>query len=390
MQQGVRRMFSGAWLEEKLRQGVREGCFSSASAAFGVREHVLARASAGEAPEPRGTPDCYLSAAVPDRTHGQAGFTCGDMLAEPESGFWTVLLPGRADPARESSALSAFRRALHAEAWKIFSSPLSGEDLYRMLEIPEEVSALYSRLDREAAPFADENLVRRLLTRSEWTDAVKELETRIGGDPAHLRLLWEELRIVRTRWPEWMKAGIPEEIFRDTMRFATRYLLDDMKAYGRYGFNAGWWFPRQMAMELFRLGSLEFELLPHPEGRRISIHIPSDASLAPEAVDNSLSRFRAFAAEFFPEWKQAPFFCDSWLLSPALEDLLPPSSRILAFRRRFRVLSVDPESMGAVSWVFPGYREPSADLPEKTSLQRSMKAFLLAGGKPGWADGLME
>ena len=271
-----------------------------------------------------------------------------------------------------------------------FHNAPDGEELYGLLDIPEEVRHLFQCWDREDQPFADQLLIRRLLSRPEWDQAVKELEARIGEDPDHLRLLWEELRIARAQWPKWLQAGIPLEVYRDTMRFATRYLNDGLKAYGCYCFTAGWWFPRQLAMELFRLGSLEFELITHEEGKRVYLHIPSDASLSPEAVDDSLRRFRPFAAEFFPEWTGAPICCDSWLLSPVLEDLLPASSRILAFQHRFRILSVDRENMGAVSWVYPGYREPCDQLPENTSLQKRMKPFLLAGGKPGWAEGIMK
>ena len=73
-----------------------------------------------------------------------------------------------------------------------------------------------------------------------------------------------------------------------------------------------------------------------------------------------------------------------------LTELLPDSSRILAFQRRFTILSVDRENTGAINWVYPGHREPSEQLPEETALQRRMKPFLLAGGKPGWALGVME
>jgi len=336
-----------------------------------------------------GSPDCFFSPDVPEACFGHTGFTGTSLLVEPETGFWVLLLANRVYPTRESTALFPFRRRLHAEAWKLFREPVTGEELYTLVDIPQEVRLQFSAWDRENRPFTDEDLTRRILTRDEWADAVEELKTRIGEDPDHLRLLWEELRIARLRWPLWLRAGLPESVFRDTMAFATRYLNDGLKANGRYGFNAGWWFPRQLAMELFRLGSLEFELMPHEEGKRVYLHIPSDASLAPEAVDDSLSRFRAFAQEFYPSWTQAPMYCDSWLLSPVLGDLLPPSSRILGFQRRFRILSVDKENSGAISWVYPGHREPSDQLPENTSLQRRMKPFLLAGGKPGWAEGIM-
>jgi len=336
-----------------------------------------------------GSPDCFFSAAVPEKCFGHTGFTGTSLLVEPDSGFWVLLLTNRVYPTRESTALFPFRRKLHAEAWALFHEPMDGEEMYGRLGIPEKVRTLFAGWDREGKPFADEKTVRRILTRAEWAEAAEELKNRIGEDPDHLRLLWEELRIARQQWPAWIQKGLPESVWQDTMRFATRYLEDGRKAFGRYCFTAGWWFPRQLAMELFRLGTLEFELVPRGEERRVYLHIPSDASLAPEAVNDSIARFRAFAAEFYPEWAEALMYCDSWLLSPVLEELLPESSRILAFQHRFRILSVDRDNTGAIGWIYPGYREPSGQLPEDTGLQRRMKAFLLSGGKPGWAEGIM-
>ena len=337
-----------------------------------------------------GSPDCFFSDRVPETCFGHTGFTGTSLLVEPESGFWVLLLTNRVYPTRESFALFPFRRQLHAEAWRLFHEPMTGEELYDLLQIPAEVRALYTQWDQENRPFTDEKLMKRLLTRAEWSEAVEELNARIGEDPDHLRQLWEELRIARLQWPAWLQAGIPGSVYRDTIGFATRYLKDGKKAYGRYCFTAGWWFPRQLAMELFRLGSLEYELILREGERRVYLHIPTDASLEPEALDDSFARFRAFAAAFYPDWAEAPLYCESWLMSPVLADLLPASSRILAFQRRFRLLSEDRENTDAIGWVFPGYKEVSPGLPEETSLQKRMKALLLAGGKPGCAECIMK
>ena len=367
----------GLLRQETLRQAVR-------NYTPGMEEHR------GLGFQIAGSQGCFFSPDVPETCFGHTGFTGTSLLVEPDSGFWVLLLSNRVYPTRESTALFPFRRQLHAEAWALFHEPVTGEEMLELLDIPAEVRTLFSGWNRENRAFADPALIRRILTRAEWAEAVEELKARIGEDPDHLRLLWEELRIAQAQWPRWLQAGIPEEVFRDTMCFASRYLNDGLKAYGKYCFTAGWWFPRQLAMELFRLGNLEFELFPHEDGRRVYLHIPSDASLAPEAIDDSIARFRAFAAEYFPEWTDVPLYCDSWLLSPVLEELLPDSSRILAFQHRFRILSVNRENTGAIAWIFPGQHEPSEQLPEDTSLQKKMKAFLLSGGKPGWAEGVME
>ena len=146
---------------------------------------------------------------------------------------------------------------------------MTTEALYRLIELPEEMETLFRTWDAERTPTADAELTARLLDRSRWDEAVKELQERIGEDPDHLGIMWEELRIGAAQWPRWQEKGIPEEIYRDTMAFATRYLYDGKAAYGHWCFTAGWWFQRHLAMELFRLGSLEYERMTVEGEKRI-------------------------------------------------------------------------------------------------------------------------
>ena len=81
------------------------------------------------------------------------------------------------------------------------------------------------------------------------------------------------------------------------------------------------------------------------------------------------------------------FACDSWLLSPALKELLPEESRILQFQNRFEVKSWNKEEDAYLEWVFKRKDLPLEKLPEETSLQRKMKAYVLQGGKIGEAYG---
>ncbi len=268
---------------------------------------------------------------------------------------------------------------------------MTSQELYQLIDLPRPVREQYEKWDAENASLMDPDLERHLLCRDTWSDAYQELAARLGeADSAHLRLLWEQLGVAVRQWPRWEQAGIPLEIYRDTMAFATRYLKDGLKAWGHYCFTAGWWFPRQLAMELFRLGSLEFELIREREEPRVYLHIPTDASLAAEAIDGSFRRLRDFTARYYPAWKDADLYLDSWLMSPVLRSMLPEGSRILAFQDRFELQSVDEDSMGALEWIFPGHKEVSSELPENSSLQRAMKAFLLSGGKPGWAAGRLK
>ncbi len=263
--------------------------------------------------------------------------------------------------------------------------PLTLAQLCRRIGFPADLTERWLAYETGRTSVLDAELTRRLLCRETWDDAFKELADRLEDDPDHLLALWEEMRLACGSWDEYRRRGLPEDVFDDTMRFCTRYVIDELKASGRYRFTAGWWFPRQLALELFRLGSLEFEMAEEPEERRIYLHIPTDASLRPEDVDDSFRRWRAFMKAYYPDWQDAAWYCNSWLMSPVLSRLLPPGSRILAFQRRFEVLEVYEKNMGAVKWIWPGPDREAADLPADNTLRRAMKAFLLDGGIPGWA-----
>ena len=179
---------------------------------------------------------------------------------------------------------------------------------------------------------------------------------------------------------------LPHDVFVDTLACFTRFVREHFESLGAYGFDRGFWTTRQINARLFRLGELEYELLEDGEKRSIALHIPSDCRLEPALLDDSVDRAKKFLAAYFPAWQNAPMTCESWLLSPALKDLLPPDSRILRFQRAFDLTPcADDEREAVLQWVYrltPPQQE-NVDLhalPEGTALQKSMKRFLLSGG----------
>ena len=187
---------------------------------------------------------------------------------------------------------------------------------------------------------------------------------------------------------------IPEEIWLATMLCYPRFISEHRRSYGRDGFDRGGWTVRQAECRLFRIGELEYELFEENGRRAVSIHIPSDARLEADLLNGSVRQAETFLGEFYPEWKNLPLICGSWLLSPALKGMLPPESRIRRFQDAFDITEEDPEDTSALEWVFfiaEGQRSSVRyeNLPEDTSLQRKMKAALLAGKKPGSAGGTL-
>lgn len=186
--------------------------------------------------------------------------------------------------------------------------------------------------------------------------------------------------------------NIPEPIWVDTMKCFSRFVGEHHRSLGRYGFDRGFWTTRQVGAKLFRIGQLEYELKEEDGKKTIDLHIPSDARMDMGLLDESVARAREFLKEYFPDWAEESMECESWLLSPVLASLLPENSNILSFQRAFEMISQDPEPQDVLEWVFrltQGQQKttPLEALPEETCLQRSMKAFLLSGGRVGVAQG---
>jgi hypothetical protein len=143
-------------------------------------------------------------------------------------------------------------------------------------------------------------------------------------------------------------------------------------------------------MSIFRLGELEFEMKNIDGDKFISIHIPSDSIIELENVKESIKRAKEFFKEHYPDYANVEYRCNSWLLSPSLKKLLPPSSRILAFQSLFRIVEETYSSDGYISWVFKRKYDNFNELPEETTLQRNMKKYLLKGYRISTALGILD
>lgn len=209
--------------------------------------------------------------------------------------------------------------------------------------------------------------------------------------------------LTRRRYRE---LGIEDRIFLNTMKCIPRFLYESRELYGRWVYDRGFWTWRQTGCLLFHLGTLEFEyrkledIEPVPEGLRvgdpvISVHIPSDAHLNREALDDSYRRAeKFFSAGTINPWSEQPpraILCESWLLAPTLDLLLPETSGIRIFSSYYTRYHEQTDSNAFYRWL---YQLPSSvpyrDLPERTSLQRSLKKHLLSGGHMGMARGRLR
>jgi hypothetical protein len=260
-------------------------------------------------------------------------------------------------------------------------------ELCHLIDLPPAMTERVVAFDAGFDYSAIDAVTPRLQSRQTWEQAVKDMQQILGDDPHGVKMLTCLLRCALQSYQLYIEKGIPEVIYVDTMKFFSRFVKDHLKVHGALGFIDGWWVPRQISLNEFRIGSLEYETVETDNDRRIYIHIASDSDLSLPQLRQSYLDARKFFAKFFPVYAKADMFCESWMLCPVLNELLPATSSILAFQRSFAIDKVDPDNQGFLRWVYGRKDLQLADLPEGTSLQRKMKAHLLRGGKVGWAFG---
>lgn len=211
-----------------------------------------------------------------------------------------------------------------------------------------------------------------------------------------LRLFLEWLPVLKAQYDA---AGIPDAVFRDNLKDFSIWTEDHWTRYHKPGFAEWEWVANTLRMKIFRLGRLQFEpgvlstpvtcgSQVYPAGTPIlDVHIPAGAPLDDAAVEAALQAAPIFFRTYFHQ-QFSLFHCHSWLLSPQLNSLLPPQSRILRFQNRFSVYAEDRERQ-AEERVFGFLSDDPALYPERTSLQRTLKKAISSGMTVGMGKGVL-
>jgi hypothetical protein len=277
-------------------------------------------------------------------------------------------------------------------------------DLLQGIGLPTEVEKAVLSLERsgflqETGDFAPTTLWEKLSS----TEDVTNLQQNIGKrwkeveDPADEKgylLLACMLWAGRETLERFRALGIGDAIFYDTFQCFPRFIREHFDSFGSYGFDRGWWTWRQISMKLFKLGELEFEMIQREvdgtQVNAINVHIPSGSHISAANCKASYEQARSFFRTFYPAYGEADYVCSSWLLAPALKQLLPPISNILTFQQDYEILESEPNDQEYMMWVFKTETQEYQKLPEDTSLQSQIKKYLLEGGKVGSAYGRLR
>lgn len=183
------------------------------------------------------------------------------------------------------------------------------------------------------------------------------------------------------------KRNIPREITIETLKDINAWIKTYEKRTGKKGLQSINWLLHHYKGDLFSLGRLQFRLeksFPEvPSGEySVQTHIPQDVPLVLEECLESFVRADRFFNQYFRQYDFKYITCRSWLVNPKLSYLLDENSNIVKFMKLWTPCGeFDDNSKLAIERVFGFGFDPTkiSDAPENTTLQRNLKAYLLAG-----------
>lgn len=235
-----------------------------------------------------------------------------------------------------------------------------------------------------------EKLTDNYFDFSKLNDVTSGLKGLLGEDKGNVKFLASVLNAACKTYEKYKEKGISDEIFFDTMKCFTRFSGECLEKTGVLAFDREWWTGRQVGMHLFRIGLLEFDM-KYGDDPYIGVHIPSDSVLEYESLKASFASAREFFAKYFPEYGKCEIRCSTWLFAPEVRERLSETSRIRMFGDFFELTPTETKSNSFTIWLF-GVEDNGSyeNLKEETSLQRSMKKFLLDGGKITVTNGVLK
>ncbi|GGD53284.1 acyltransferase domain-containing protein [Paenibacillus nasutitermitis] len=208
-------------------------------------------------------------------------------------------------------------------------------------------------------------------------------------------LLYLFVRFAVDVYEKYKLQQIDDAIYYDTFSDFQNWCMQCKADTGEYGIEEYNWLKEHVQLRLFRLGRLQFqplafdrELIVNDYKIRVNqivlnVHIPAGDPLLAEQVERSFEMAKAFFRGIPPV-----FICHSWLLEPELGEILPPESNILRFQQHFHLYKIDKNAKQAEERIFRKTCDNPHDYEAVTRLQRSAKAFLIAGGKLGIGFGI--
>ena len=178
--------------------------------------------------------------------------------------------------------------------------------------------------------------------------------------------------------PEYRKRGISDDIAIATLSDIARWEEEYERTHeGQPGLSEIRWLKYHLQLQLFALGSLQYQILPEEDGIfTLNLHIPKGSDISLSSVRSSFEKARRFFRKDKMKIK-----CFSWLLSDELSSLLDDSSRIKAFSSLFTKVSSDYGRRQADERIFGHLEDNPENYEAGTSLAAKAREYLMTGGK---------
>jgi len=125
----------------------------------------------------------------------------------------------------------------------------------------------------------------------------------------------------------------------------------------------------------------EWDLLLQEGCGVLDVHIPAGEKLVHEDCISSYKQAMEFYTQYFPDQQFMGFTCTSWLLDPALAQILDAGSGIVRFQSDFYLMPVLSNDHQIFERVFGDKPEDLSKAPRDTSLRRAILDYLANGGQ---------
>lgn len=156
--------------------------------------------------------------------------------------------------------------------------------------------------------------------------------------------------------------------------FAPEFAEDDENYYGHGAVDA------VVSAQKQTFPKSQWECVARPGDKCLGMHFPRNADISPENFSRAIKEARRVVQERCPEYTGCPIECSSWLLDPALEDILGSDSKIVQMGKRYVRYPIKSSGKHVFGFVFPKGVKDYATLPDNTRLERGLKQLYLDGG----------
>ena len=111
----------------------------------------------------------------------------------------------------------------------------------------------------------------------------------------------------------------------------------------------------------------------------LDMHIPAGGNMTPAKCGESMRQARDFFHRYYPEKSPVAVVCGSWMLSPLLERILPPTANLVQYLCELYLFPLISGGTASLGFIFFQEKFDAATAPRQTSLQRAVLEYLQAG-----------